>query len=126
MLDEELEPAPPAGTGRRRMDGQVAADRGRRRLRRWRSICALLALQQRSQLQQQRSQTRDLEQVSGQLVGALTTYDYQHLADWQKAVLAHATGSFRNGFNDRFSSRLAAADRHPQPGDQHGAGHLRG
>jgi hypothetical protein len=67
-------------------------------------VLALIALQQRSQLQRDRSQTTQLKQVSGQLVGALTTYDYQHLPDWQKAVLTHATGSFRNGFNDRFSS----------------------
>jgi hypothetical protein len=67
-------------------------------------VLALVALQQRSQLQRDHKQTTELKQVSGQLVGALTTYDCQHLPDWQKAVLTHATGSFRNGFNDRFSS----------------------
>jgi hypothetical protein len=67
-------------------------------------VLALVALQQHSRLQDDRNQTRDLKQVSGQLVGALTTYDYQHLSDWQNAVLAHATGSFRNGFNERFPS----------------------
>jgi hypothetical protein len=74
-------------------------------------VLALVALQQHTQLQRERNQTRDIKQVSGQLIGALTTYDYQHLSDWQKAVLAHATGSFRNGFNDRFPSveKLLAA-----------------
>jgi hypothetical protein len=66
-------------------------------------LFALLGLQQRNRLQHDRNQTRELKQVSGQLVGALTTYDYQHLEQWRTAVLTHATGSFRNSFNDRFS-----------------------
>ena len=65
-------------------------------------VMALLALNQRSHVRNQQSRDADLRRVSGQLVGALTTYDYQHLDGFQKAVLANATGAFRQDFNARF------------------------
>ena len=67
-------------------------------------VLALVGVQQHNRLQSQERERRNLEQVSGQLVGALTTYDYQHLDSWRASVLTHATGSFRSGFNDRFGS----------------------
>jgi Mce-associated membrane protein len=67
-------------------------------------LLALFGLQQRSRLQDLRSQTKELRDTSGQLVAALTTYDYQNLDAWRTAVLAHATGSFRNSFNNSFDA----------------------
>lgn len=63
---------------------------------------ALVALNQRSHVRTQQSRDRELRRVSGQLVGALTTYDYQHLDAFQGTVLANATGAFRRDFDARF------------------------
>lgn len=65
-------------------------------------VMALVAVQQRSNLRAEQGRDRELRRVSGDLVAALTTYDYQHLDVFQKRVLASATGAFRQDFNARF------------------------
>jgi Mce-associated membrane protein len=65
-------------------------------------IMALIAVQQRANLHSEQARDRDLRRISGDLVAALTTYDYQHLDLFQKRVLASATGGFRRDFNARF------------------------
>lgn len=61
-------------------------------------VLALLAVQQHNALQAERDQSRQLRDISGQTMAALTSYDYQHLDQWKKAVLANLTGSFQNTF----------------------------
>ncbi len=89
-------------------DGQVATPRSR-----WplvgcvglavaSLVLALLAVQQRSARQSERSQINELRDVSGRTVAALTSYDYQHLDGWKQSVLANATGSFQNQFTSVF------------------------
>jgi Mce-associated membrane protein len=63
-------------------------------------LLALFGLQQRSKVQNGNKQTQQIETVAGQTVAALTTYDYQNLDAWKKAVLAHATGTFQDSFNN--------------------------
>jgi hypothetical protein len=65
-------------------------------------VLALAGLNQRSKLHGQRATDLRLRQVSGQLVGALTTYDYQHLDGFRSSVLANATGAFARDFDSRF------------------------
>lgn len=67
-------------------------------------VFAVFAVQQRSAVQAERQQANELRDVSGQAVAALTSYDYQHLAQWKSAVLLNATGSFENQFQSSFSS----------------------
>jgi hypothetical protein len=62
-------------------------------------LLALFGLQQRSKLQRGQRESQQLRQVSGALVAALTTYDYQKMDDWKNRFLAHAVGSLRNSFN---------------------------
>jgi hypothetical protein len=61
-------------------------------------ILALVGVQQHSALQADREQSKQLRDVSGATIAALTSYDYQHLDDWKKAVLANLTGKFQNDF----------------------------
>jgi hypothetical protein len=62
-------------------------------------LLALFGLQQRSKRQSSQRESQQLRQVSGALVAALTTYDYQNMADWKSRFLVHAVGSLRNSFN---------------------------
>jgi hypothetical protein len=62
-------------------------------------VLALFGLQQRSKLRASQRESQQLRQVSGALVAALTTYDYQNMADWKTRFLVHAVGSLRNSFN---------------------------
>lgn len=62
-------------------------------------LLAAFGLQQRSKLQSNQRQAGQLRQVSGALVAALTTYDYQNMDDWKARVLVHAVGQLRNSFN---------------------------
>jgi len=99
----------PAVVGRPRPD----AESGRLGSRWWMVGCVLFALaalvfaivglQQRQALQGERDQTAELRDVSGSTIAALTSYDYQHLDQWKRAVLARATGSFQNQFEAGFS-----------------------
>ena len=66
-------------------------------------VFAVLALQQRSAAQSEKSRTSELRDVSARTVAALTSYDYQHLDQWKQSVLANATGSFQNQFESGFS-----------------------
>jgi hypothetical protein len=61
-------------------------------------LLALFGLQQRDKVQASQREARQLRQVSGALVAALTTYDYQNMADWRSRFLVHAVGSLRNSF----------------------------
>lgn len=61
-------------------------------------VLALLGLQQHNALQAERDRDRQLRDVSARTVAALTSYDYQHLDDWKKAVLANLTGKFQTDF----------------------------
>jgi hypothetical protein len=62
-------------------------------------LLATFGLQQRSKLQSSQRQAQQLGQVSGALVAALTTYDYQNMDDWKARVLVHAVGHLRDSFN---------------------------
>jgi hypothetical protein len=64
---------------------------------------ALFAVQQRSARQALQDQTKELQDVSGRTVAALTSYDYQHLDQWKQSVLANATGSFENQFSSVYT-----------------------
>jgi hypothetical protein len=66
-------------------------------------VFAIVGLQQRSARQTERDETAALRDVSGSTIAALTSYDYQNLDQWKRAVLAHATGSFQNQFQAGFS-----------------------
>jgi Mce-associated membrane protein len=66
-------------------------------------VFAVLGLQQRSKLQADQDQTSQIRDVSGRTIAALSSYDYQHLDQWKKSVLADATGSFQNQFQAGFS-----------------------
>lgn len=59
---------------------------------------ALFGLQQRNRLRADRALNRELRDVSGQTVAALTNYDYQHLDQWRAGVMRNLTGSFQNTF----------------------------
>jgi len=103
----------PAGSTAEPLGPQPAAPDGRRAAPRWPLVAvavlaalalalALVALNERSHLRARQSRDQALRRVSGQLVAALTTYDYQHLDAFQKTVLANATGAFRRDFDARF------------------------
>jgi len=64
---------------------------------------SLFALQQRNRLQADQALNRELRDVSGQTVAALTNYDYQHLDQWRAAVMRNLTGSFQNTFKSSLS-----------------------
>ncbi len=61
-------------------------------------VAALFGLQQRNSLRSDRALNKDLRDISGQTVAALTNYDYQHLDQWRAGVLRNLTGSFQNTF----------------------------
>jgi Mce-associated membrane protein len=63
-------------------------------------LAALFGLQQRNKLRDRQRESQQIQTIAGQTVAALTTYDYQNLDAWKKAVLAHATGAFQNSFNN--------------------------
>jgi hypothetical protein len=103
----------PAGSGAVPPGLQAVGPDGHRARQRWPLVTvavlaalaltlALVALNERSHLRAQQSRDHVLRQVSGQLVAALTTYDYQHLDAFQKTVLTNATGAFRRDFDARF------------------------
>jgi hypothetical protein len=62
-------------------------------------LLAAFGLQQRSKVQSTQRQAQQLRQVSGALVAALTTYDYQNMDDWKARVQVHAVGHLRDSFN---------------------------
>jgi hypothetical protein len=66
-------------------------------------VFALGGLQQRNKLHAEQDQTAQIRDVSGRTIAALSSYDYQHLDQWKKSVLADATGSFQNQFQAGFS-----------------------
>ena len=59
---------------------------------------ALVAIVQYQAGQRNRDRDRQLRDVSGQTVAALTTYDYQQLDTWKKSVLSNLTGTFAKTF----------------------------
>jgi Mce-associated membrane protein len=67
---------------------------------------AALAATQRSALEGERGDRRQIEQVSGEVATALLTYDYQHLDVSRDRVLQRSTGKFRKEYEAAFESSL--------------------